>query len=1526
VQYFQIPTNAPLSLSTYSATSAGGAAAVVAHYVQDGGTFRLLENAAPGPNGTASATDIPSGNTLNAVVAIPVNFSGSGTVALGVTGAIPKGVGLTEVPNTLPNQSPPGGVYQSTASVYGARLSSNVQRDMYFVQLPYNLNASTSSLVYTPADSTGSLAAVVMVLNSSNGVLATATTTAGQGATIPITGLVADQTLRFEVQAVSGSNVGGGGYSLSTTVTTTNTSAFLVTEQAFFNYGSGSFPELPNATPVTLAVNTTDNGSFTSSTPYNTSTGVGSIQVYSLTGFPGQQSYTVSTHDSNTTVNVNIAVYYGEPLSGSATKWVQAPGNGPNFDYYPSDRSLVDAQVVFNNYDLDPTYVPQDVGSHSYPIIVVVENEQGSLGSYSITLSTPNPVTTTGPGAGVTSANDLIVSANTGSGYITSQGAHELVNGTTYPVRIPNDAGTGPSTLTASVYDGTSGETVTVHVYSVSKFGVGILLGTYSGVINSDEYVNIAVGNLSHGALYNMMVASSSLSVYGMNLSLAVPFGGTSPAPAGILSGTVPQDASYNGALNRLEPSPTGALSGIYNISGGTGYVGGYFTSAFSVATEGTVTLNVAYPAGSSGVYVGLYQSGQQGVGTYDDEPYSSIGVLLDYVNAPGTNGLYSFIENLAPGTYFLSGTGTVPSGGTDTATVTGTIPAVAAQVLNINPGTGMTLAAEDTIINEGAYATNGVDDYNFLDSRYITRFYAVTAPANANGSSFSVELYDNDANLTTASAGYGGTASITLWQVSNGVYTEIGSGINALNEYTATDIAVNSTVPTVPGATYFIGIDLNAYSGPIYVSPTVPIYTSGLADFSVGPITLTSDLGQTLAQGSIINASYSASQPTTYVLQLGSITATRNVPAAAPFGAVLVTGLWTPVSSADQVSVTVNPGDTVPEASFANDYGTPVTPLSVLDPHSPTVTIALASSVMTGEGSAAPSTGGSPWGRYIAGVKNQSATILFTGNDNDSDLYDITGMLANGNSGSYSFNSSQTIFVAGTQTSTNSISFDFGSLAATAGGNINEIEFYAIDQFGLRTPTYTQPLNVIAPPSYLTGGIPAPGINGAGGAISFNNSTHQFTYSYQDTLLGLNQSLSAILGFDVPVIGDTSNGFTLSINGAGSGGYDATVSVPTTVSGHVNITAVSSKVYDMSYMAPSGSSNFSFQSQGLLSGATLLPSSLSVDLQVMNLTLASDSTKLIPLISVGVPGIASLSAGIKFGVKVTLSGAAKLGIDPNTINASGYLGSIGVMSPTFLQPAITGTASVVGQADVLGFDVANVTGSVGLTLSLTIGLDNNIPGKVIAFSDAADDLAIDVDAKLTIGIAASIPIIGNIFTYNYTKDLGNIVNTISNGIFLSDPPSFASGKFIAPPTPGVIADADPADDPVAVTRTGTSLVGAYAIDPTPQIAIDNVGGTSGYGFGLSAQVVNVGTANAPTGNLAVASRANGSSAWSSLTTLSEANDVSDPAGDGRADQERGRRLRHRQRRRFPVDADAQPAVRRLGHQLPVFQRHVVGI
>ncbi len=85
----------------------------------------------------------------------------------------------------------------------------------------------------------------------------------------------------------------------------------------------------------------------------------GSIQVFQIPvgTMPVNTPFEVYTTDTDASVNTNLALFYlGKDVNNNnATAYVPIPFTGPSFDYYPADRSTVDAEVNVNNTDLVPT-------------------------------------------------------------------------------------------------------------------------------------------------------------------------------------------------------------------------------------------------------------------------------------------------------------------------------------------------------------------------------------------------------------------------------------------------------------------------------------------------------------------------------------------------------------------------------------------------------------------------------------------------------------------------------------------------------------------------------------------------------------------------------------------------------------------------------------------------------------------------------------------------------------------------------------------------------------------------------------------------------------------------------------------------------------------------------------------------------------------------------------------------------------------------------------------------------------------
>lgn len=1458
VLFYQPLHAASAGNTTYTATSASGAASILLHYIIDGGTPRLIETALPNAAGVASVASAARGLTEHAVVALPINFSGSGTVQLSVAGPIPTGIGLQMVPNALPGAPTPPGGYKSTASVTGARLSSSSQRDIFSTQTPFNLTGNATTLEYVPGQSGGPLRAIVSVLDANNNVLATQTSTAGGSLSIPVSGITAGQTLRFDVRPVAGSNLGDGTYGLSMTVNTTNPLPYLVTQTEFLPFSSGaSGPHFPNAPFIPINFGSTGGsatGNFTSSTPY-ANNGTGSIQVFEITGAAANVPWQVTTTAIDPGVNTNFAVFY---FNSSLNKYTRVPGTAPSFDYFPADRSSVDARIVVNNLDIASIYAEGEFGG-PIPIYVVVMNEGGSRGQYRVTAE-PAPVVDAGPG-NLTPASILVAAPRAGSTNLgTALTTIQTVNGTTFTLKTPSDMNGSngvTSTLRVQTRDFSTGQTISVNV----SRGI-VFAGSASGVVGSGGVLNLQLDNNTGGQLtpilgpnqtYQVTVTASSMPSLGLSLSLTVPYitpTGTVP-PSSVSSGSFPRDAAYDSTVRRIMPSPTGALSETLTTSGGA------FYRVFTLTKNGAMNFTInSTSAGSPAV--GLYRAGKSGTsGNFQD-----VSILMDFDNTRTSNN-FTMSAVLPAGTYWLRGQGFDNAA---PVTITGSLPAYPARVLSVQPGTGLTTQAEQTVINRGAFGNiNGLTTNGFTSTRYLSSFFKFTVPSNATGAPVTFSLFDRLSTFAgqTNPVPPVGTASLEVWRFQNNTYTRVNSVLNLVTA-SSHSASISAMEPAVPGTEYFVGVHFNGFQYASYVGFDVPVFTSGVGDYSAQPISLTAAAGQTLVQSSIVNGSFASAPVGQYTFQLGGVTTTRTIPSLAPFGSLNITQLWSPGAASDVVAINANPTSAVPELSRANNSQSVA--LSTVDSSAPSVTIQLVDTNMTATGAAGPSTGGTTWGRYIAGVSGQTSTIRLVGSDPNADLFQVVATLRNAN-GTFAINSFAT---ASGSSFTSNIPIDFGSLGGTTASNQNKINFYAMDKFGLKTPILIQSLDVATPSAFLTGGYPEleDGFGGAGGTITFNRSTRTFKYDFRQSILTLNRTLSELLSFNVPFIGDKKNQLLLAIEGTGTSTLNPNLDIPLALKGIVKVVAVDKEVVNKTYPGNYNSGAVSFTTQVTLNGKSLVPGSASATFQLKNMELLNLKSPEIPLFRYGAPGIAELKASMKFALDAHLSAAAKLGFDPTAGSVGGYFGSLGVMSPTFIQPTITGKATLSGDAEILGFDIASLSGTIGLTLTATLGLDNALQGAIIPFANALDNLALKIDGLITYSIKAEV-LWYDIYEYTDSFALNNIVNTIDHGIFLTDPPSFAPGKFLAPGG-GRPAGGDGGATPII--KGGNSLVGAYQVDPHPQLAINN---STLNGIAHSIQVRNVGTASAPLANLAFTTRTGG--VWSPLTTIPQTTDVTSP-------------------------------------------------
>ena len=333
----------------------------------------------------------------------------------------------------------------------------------------------------------------------------------------------------------------------------------------------------------------------------------------------------------------------------------------------------------------------------------------------------------------------------------------------------------------------------------------------------------------------------------------------------------------------------------------------------------------------------------------------------------------------------------------------------------------------------------------------------------------------------------------------------------------------------------------------------------------------------------------------------------------------------------------------------------------------------------------------------------------------------------------------------------------------------------------------------------------------------------------------------------------------------------------------HIDLTVVGQNVFDERYTAGDAPvDNISLSSTVVIDPVTLDAKILAITFAVKDFELFDWESPKIPLFSYGFPGLASIDADLYFSVDVTLNAALTFGIDTKGAGP-GIPTKIGIEAPTFLQIKISAGANVEGDAEVIGFDLASLTGGVNIVLTPTVGLTTQ-PGDIIDFSDLSE-LGSDIGFGMGLGLNLDIEakFLGATI-FSITSPTINLANFGSN-VYI--PPNFSSssvssGSVSSSATHGLAAPAitqptspgNP-DDGTEVINGGSDAAGPIDLDATPNVVVNPT-----TGAGVYVQDVNASPTVASggmLGNIAVESRTSTNASWSMLTTLSSPNHDSDP-------------------------------------------------
>jgi hypothetical protein len=868
---------------------------------------------------------------------------------------------------------------------------------------------------------------------------------------------------------------------------------------------------------------------------------------------------------------------------------------------------------------------------------------------------------------------------------------------------------------------------------------------------------------------------------------------------------------------------------------------------------------------------------------------------LVDFVNDAGTANFrdYSLDASLDPGMYVLEVIASTGAGTRADVTVNASLPAYIPEEVVLDPKEGKSLAnlrAANTIGSTLA----ALRDPNLME-QYRTRFYHVVAPS---GSRPGLTVQASHPSDSSAFPLGGDSAHFAIWQASSGGYTEVGyTGRDLIPPGTSNATAGRAqTSDSSPGQSFWIALNRSNLFGKAVVEVTYEVPGAATPDWVVDPIRLLPNNGQTRVEITVHNNGYAVAPLTTAWLQFtdGSLDSDHqlspvvsNEDALAPFASrTYVLPPWHPLTPNDTVTYTTNHdrirgGHAIlTELNDLNDSQTVA--LNIVDRMRPTVCLGLADRNMVAGGNVdAP-----VWGRYIAPSPNGSIAhvitdLVITASEPSSSTATDCEPSSSTNVSLYQleihspFPPVLSVSATGGHASYTVHNFDFGRLPPTSPTNPNQLRVIAIDQYGLRSDESaggSKTILVVPYPNWL---LPNGTRDTAPSSITFDAAHHWYNLRYHNALVNEQASVDQLLYGDpprnhLPLIGGANNQMLVEITGTATASLDPSALVtPPQFSFHVHLEVIGLTLFDHQFTVggfgtpphPESADhwydhihvnvNLQINSRTLELGPTSL-GSITFLLQDLDLLPHDDDDDPlphipeIPLFAYGIPGVASIQASLQLDYSLTLSAGLTLGVDSS--------GTVGFLAPTFISTTITLSATLAGEIQILGFDLAKLSGSFRFPLTLSYGLpkppDPPPPPHLVPPDRFFNEARFGGSLGLDVELAAKIVEI-QIWSHTFHTGL-NI--TFGDMIDLGTGPG---------PSPG------PSE--TAQTRGGNDLVGPLHLEPSPNLVIDPASGNALY-----VQVVNNPPAGGSTrGNLAFDRRSSGS--WSALTTVPETSHVTNP-------------------------------------------------
>ncbi len=818
------------------------------------------------------------------------------------------------------------------------------------------------------------------------------------------------------------------------------------------------------------------------------------------------------------------------------------------------------------------------------------------------------------------------------------------------------------------------------------------------------------------------------------------------------------------------------------------------------------------------------------------------------------TNNYFLLDAYLDPGMYVLT------EGGPGT-TVNVQLPAYPLQEIVISPEHGTNNAPVDQV--DRAPQTDTLPQgWSLLGQGFRTTFYHVLAPLSAQPSggiqTSVVGLSLQQSDMIVLKGNQADSGTLTVWSAGDELNPYVLVGDSFLEPVTASTPPANYVAEvdastTQPQEEYWLRFQRSILDGnaDVLVGFTVPM--SGTPDLDVTDLHLEPDNGMTRVDITVENIGYADAGATSALYQFtdgtGHVIPSSSLPeaAVAARGEQTFSFTFQPDSVADKVQFTANSPPAFTEPNYVNNSQT-VT-LSQYDRAAPTVTLSLADPSMSYDPNI--------WGRYISGSDNGGphSDILADVEDPVADptgnLYQVWAYVP-----AYGENVGQgQLFIQNVSSPNGQLliskDFQFSQLLPTnAKNNPNLFQVTAEDVYGLKSIEADRKVVVVARPSWLTG---------PGSTIAWDEPNRQYLIGFHKALIDYDKDVSQILLGDsaapgaIPLIGSAQNEFLVRLDSDMVAGLNPGPTINGQVNGQLTLTVLGQSVLNETFQGSDQlTPNISIYVSLVLSGQDLSANILKVSFQFHDLNLLQYQTPAIPLFTYGIPGVLNLNLNIKFLINVMLNAGVSFGLPLNGPP------DIDLLAPTYVSPSIMLGARLSGAAQVLGFDVASISGEVDFTLTVTIGLNTTDPGVGVPLTDFLSDplshLAVSVTGQVGVNFEADVL---GLEVFSFSPTFAPFVIAGTPGIPITTFPTLAPAPVYDPATP----------------VTGTSPMGTVTPDPRPNVVIDQTSGA-----GMYVQVVDA-TSNPSDlrGNLSFATMPVGGGPWSNPVILDQSENVTNP-------------------------------------------------